>query len=353
MSGGYGSKSSNTGSPGQSGSFGAAPASMANMAIGGYQGPNFFSGIANNAPGGAYTPPNQVAQTQQSQMQSQQAGPNQGGLSAPPAYSPYNMNMATPEFNAPFLAKEQQQAMDAQTAMFTGQQPGMGAMEMTPDFEAYQNFFKARYNPATGSDQLPGQWEAMTPEQKASYNQSQLPGGNATARDPLFAGMPDDMYNNMMEFNKRTGPSGFITMDVKPWDRWMGEQRQQQQQDPGFQNFLMEPPPPAPPVGQPEGIPMPIDRTPAPPPAPVIQPPVPTPVAKPAAKPAAKLPALAPRAAPGPAPRPVARPSPFKPVAKPVAKPVFRPAPKSPVRPVTTRPGVQPALRTALKPPTR
>lgn len=40
-------------------------------------------------------------------------------------------------------------------------------------------------------------------------------------RDPQYAGMPDDMYNNMMAFYQRTGPDGPMTMDVKPWDQWM------------------------------------------------------------------------------------------------------------------------------------
>jgi len=74
-------------------------------------------------------------------------------------------------------------------------QPKMGAMEMTPDFEAYQNFFKANYNPATGSDQLPGQWAAMTPEQKASYGQSQAPG--PTEQMPSTMAPPPNPYGGM------------------------------------------------------------------------------------------------------------------------------------------------------------
>jgi hypothetical protein len=46
----------------------------------------------------------------------------------------------------------------------------MPSMEMTPDFAAYQNYFRQMYNPATGSDQLPGQWAQLTPEQKAQYS---------------------------------------------------------------------------------------------------------------------------------------------------------------------------------------
>jgi hypothetical protein len=64
----------------------------------------------------------------------------------------------------------------------------MGMMQMTPDQAAYENFFKANYNPTTGSDQLPGQWAAMTSEQKAAYSQSQAPG--ATAQMPALMTPP-------------------------------------------------------------------------------------------------------------------------------------------------------------------
>jgi len=56
----------------------------------------------------------------------------------------------------------------------------MGMMQLNPDFAAYQNYFNKMYNPETGSDQLPGQWAAMTPEQKAAYSQSQAPDSGAT-----------------------------------------------------------------------------------------------------------------------------------------------------------------------------
>lgn len=62
----------------------------------------------------------------------------------------------------------------------------MPSIEMTPDFAAYQNYFNQMYNPATGSDQLPGQWAQLTPEQKAQYGATTpgpvAPGGMGLGR---------------------------------------------------------------------------------------------------------------------------------------------------------------------------
>ena len=43
-------------------------------------------------------------------------------------------------------------------------------MQMDSNFAAYQNYFGQMYNPATGSDHLPGQWAQLTPEQQAQYS---------------------------------------------------------------------------------------------------------------------------------------------------------------------------------------
>ena len=109
MSQGSSSGGKSSQSPATAGSFGAAPDSMANMAIGGYQGPNFFSGIANNAPGGAYTPPNQVAQTQQSQMQSQQAAPDSGKTFQPLEQRSFadQMNNSVQDYHLPGYGQPQ------------------------------------------------------------------------------------------------------------------------------------------------------------------------------------------------------------------------------------------------------
>lgn len=95
-----------------------------------------------------------------------------------------------------------------------GPNPGestMPALQMDPDFAAYQNFFRANYNPATGSDQLPGQWAAMTPEQKAAYSQSQAPG--ATEQMPSIMAPTPNIANPLSgipigdQYNTVLGPT--------------------------------------------------------------------------------------------------------------------------------------------------
>jgi len=81
------------------------------------------------------------------------------------------------------------------------------------------------YEPPAPVQQPPNYYGGLTPGQALGGEFTVQP----PARDPRFAGMPDDMYNNMMEFNQRVGPSGALTMDVKSWDEWMFNQRQQQQ----------------------------------------------------------------------------------------------------------------------------
>ena len=69
----------------------------------------------------------------------------------------------------------------------------------------------------------------LAPEMYAPGGSLFNPKGLPSARDPQYAGMPDDMYKAMMEYNQRVGPNGMMTMDVKPWQQWMDDQRQQQQ----------------------------------------------------------------------------------------------------------------------------
>jgi hypothetical protein len=52
------------------------------------------------------------------------------------------------------------------------------------------------------------------------------------ARDPMYAGMPDDMYNNMMADRQRkqafADQNGGLMIESpveRPWDRWMYDQR--------------------------------------------------------------------------------------------------------------------------------
>jgi hypothetical protein len=123
------------GSPGKSVSnespfnYGASPDSLAAASIGSAQGPNFFTGVANNAPGGAYGATQQA--TDQANSANQLIQPGQPGIGSA-AQNLYNPTpILAPGFNGylyqnsapvvtpgPGLAPEQQQAIDAQTALF-------------------------------------------------------------------------------------------------------------------------------------------------------------------------------------------------------------------------------------------
>ena len=59
-------------------------------------------------------------------------------------------------------------------------------------------------------------------------------------RDPQFAGMPDEMYNNMMAYQQRQAEQmardGYAidTMEIKPWQMWMMEQNPPELAPPPF-----------------------------------------------------------------------------------------------------------------------
>ena len=347
MSAGNG-KSSNTGSPGQSGSFGAAPASMANMAIGGYQGPNFFSGIANNAPGGAYTPPNQVAQTQQSQMQSQQAGPDQGGLS--------------PEQNQ--MAQTYRDFMGGSNDLYNQDTAGwnqvnnIAAQNMTGGNSVYgpRHSVYGPSHPVYGQPNhlvgsaLQAAEAGLAPEQQqlmdaqtGFFQDSIAPAYRAM----MTGGMPSASANTVenaianqrmasAETLNRMGTQGIGGDSAVPLEQRSFADQINQYPQPELRVDGGPYEQPGPGVVNSEELQLVLPGG--------INGMRPTPVGRPLTP--AKLPALAPRAAP--------KQSPFKSVAKPVTvKPPVKPAPKPAVKPVTTRPTVQPVLRTAPRPPSR
>lgn len=74
----------------------------------------------------------------------------------------------------------------------------------------------------SGGDMLKGSGSLFDP------NQLSLPGPTQQARDPQYAGMPDDMYKAMMAYNKEN-PMGQMSQVVLPWNQWMSQQNQKQQ----------------------------------------------------------------------------------------------------------------------------
>ena len=158
----------------------------------------------------------------------------------------------------------------------------------------------------------------------------------APARDPQFAGMPDDMYNSMMEHRARVGQFGIDQPVERSWDTWMRDNPYtppQQMQPPAppqnnLADVLSQYQPPASPPSLVQQIQQPT--TPAPVQQPMAAPaPAPAPVARPAQP--------APRPALRPAPAPVARPAP-RPVQQPVARPAPRPVAPRPAAPVLRQP---------------
>ena len=181
----------------------------------------------------------------------------------------------------------------------------MGAMQVSPDQQGYENFFKANYNPTTGSDQLPGQWAAMTPEQKASYSQSQAPG--ATEQMPSM--MAPSMSMNSPSFTDliATQPTA-IGQPAAPTSQDLASVLNQYQP-------VVQPPVPTstiPPAAQQlvQQIAAPVTQVPVTP-VPVAQPqPATTALIRQIRAPAARRPSPPPRPQPQMAPRPQPRPAP-------------------------------------------
>jgi len=196
-----------------------------------------------------------------------------------------------------------------------GQQPAMGGLEMDPDFAAYQNFFNANYNPATGSDQLPGQWAAMTPEQKAAYSQSQAPGPTEqmpsimapNIANPLSQIPIGDQYNTVL------GPTPGQQLNTPSFDQLA-------------QTNLFQPPPSVPVATQPPATQQLVQQIQAPTPSlPVAQqPPATQQLINQIRKPTAATQRFAQQFR-APAPRPVAQPQ---------ARPGFQPQIRSAARPM-------------------
>jgi hypothetical protein len=200
---------------------------------------------------------------------------------------------------APGLAPESQPS----NSLFSP--AAMGAMQVSPDQQGYENFFKANYNPATGSDQLPGQWAAMTPEQKASYSQSQAPG--ATEQMPSM--MAPSMSMNSPSFTDliATQPTA-IGQPAAPTSQDLASVLNQYQP-------VVQPPVPTstiPPAAQQlvQQIAAPVTQVPVTP-VPVAQPqPATTALIRQIRAPAARRPSPPPRPQPQMAPRPQPRPAP-------------------------------------------
>lgn len=199
----------------------------------------------------------------------------------------------------------------------------MGAMQVNPDQQGYENFFKANYNPATGSDQLPGQWAAMTPEQKASYSQSQAPG--ATEQMPSMMApsmMAPSISMNSPSFTDliATQPTT-ISQPAAPTSQDLASVLNQYQP-------VLQPPVPTstiPPAAQQlvQQIAAPVSQVPVTP-VPVAQPqPATTALIRQIAAPAARRPSPPPRPQPQMAPRPQPRPQP-RPAPRPQARSVSR-----------------------------
>jgi len=369
-------------SGGLGGSYGAAPGSMA--AIGTPGGPNFFTGVANNNPGGAYGATQQATDQANSANQLMQSTPgalgNNGaqalqtgmaGLQSASAAQPEQFTLApmwsragldgksyfngiglTPE-NDPNNPANAQRAQD----FFTGGRPYYGAVPLDGNqswwtdpskLNAY-NDYQSAINARSGSvvrghmDPQTNAFIGDTPEDTTGYQQ------NVDANNLRPSWLTDNLEDQYRQYQnpdaifgratpvgglQQPGPNGqYMNSDGTPFlDRahsgleginWEAFTRNLEQ------NYQPPAPAPAPAPAPFTGVSTapPVAR-PQPRPAPAVTP-----------KPVAKLPAPAPR----PAPKPVT----VKPVARPVG---VTPAP---FKPVLTRPGVQPLLRTAPKPPGR
>ena len=353
-------------SPGTGGSYGAAPDSLAASSIGGPAGANFFTGVANNAPGGAY------GATQQATDQLMSAGQpigysppvsgaagraamgdtvaqnavglanlgNQLGMSIGVPGSQYG-----PGGQAIGAAMSPQNLYNQYASTLFGQ-PSANSVENTI---AAQRMGAGQALSAAGSTAIP----QLSPEQNQSI----------AAQTALFQNQPSpqdayNSYSNVLFGRPELSYTSYPDSTQIP--TLSDEQNKMIAAQTAMFNSQIEPSPAlrGPKVGYGEDFNLPLEQqssadqinqypqpaiTPFQPPAPT-----PAPFAGVSTAPATvrPQPAVAPRtvAAPRPAPRPVA--------VKPVAKPPVTPKP-APFKPVLTRPGVQPVLRTAPRPPSR
>jgi len=239
----------------------------------------------------------------------------------------------------------------------SGQQPPVPGQSPQDMFGQYQNSVFG--NP--GSNYNLGPTPTQQPPNVANplsqipigeqYNTVLGPLPGKPARDPQYAGMPDDMYAGMMAERQRNQAFAdqhgglMIAQPVQmPWDEWMAEQRQQQSMQPpappqnNLADVLSQYQPPASPPSLVQEIQQPT--TPAPAPAPVQQPmaaPAPAPVQQPVARQPQPAPRPALRPALRPAPAPVARPAP-RPQPQPMARPAPRPVAPRPAAPLLRQP---------------
>jgi len=90
----------------------------------------------------------------------------------------------------------------------------------------YEGMIQPDGSMLSGGDMSKGSGSLFDPNQLSLPGPG--PGPTQQNRDPQYAGMPDDMYKEMMAYNKEN-PMGQMSQVILPWNQWMSQQGQKQQ----------------------------------------------------------------------------------------------------------------------------